>query len=59
MNKPKRIEYLVAQRRAEIDYAQRSRAIAERDLSRRHARQAEQHERNAAHLGREILEAIS
>lgn len=52
------VKYLVAQRRAHLDYARRSLAIARERNSRRHERQAIAHERRAANLAGKILQVL-
>lgn len=54
-----RIEYLGAERRAELDRAERSWSIALRQQNRRHERQAISHERRAALLAVEILDLVT
>jgi hypothetical protein len=54
----KRIEYLAAARRAQLDYKAKSMVIAKGRLSRRHERQANQHARKANHLASEIISIL-
>jgi hypothetical protein len=52
------VKYLVAQRRAHLDYARRSLVIARERNSRRHERQAIAHERRAENLAGKILSLL-